>query len=142
VAQKEEQKAATTQALADLHKESVRIMRLISFSMVSIQVVTYVLPDQQSADFFNNSVTAASVVASVATEIWAFTRARVWMIMASVFIQIAAILFFFVAVAFFAVFLPGQLAMLIACLPLAGSLMAWHQFRGYNNLLRLDRKHR
>jgi hypothetical protein len=115
-------------------------MRITSLSMVSLQIMTYFFEDRQAADFFNDVVTTATAVATIATEIWAFTRSRLWMLIASLCIQLAAILFFFVAVGFLSQFLPPRLAVFIGILPLAGSLAAWHQFRAYTQILRLHRK--
>lgn len=117
-------------------------MRLTSLSMVTVQIMTYFFEDRQAADFFNDVVTTAAAAASIATEVWAFTKSRIWMVVASLSIQLAAILFFFVAVAFLSQFMPPRLALLIAVLPLAGSLAAWHQFRAYSQILRLQRKAR
>jgi hypothetical protein len=128
--------------MADLRRESVRIMRLTSLSMMSVQIMTYFFEDQVTANFFNDLVTAASVAASIATEVWAWKASRAAMILASLFIQAASVMFFFIAAAFFSLFMSPKLALFLACLPLAGSLMAWNHFRGYNNIIRLNGKSR
>lgn len=141
-AQIEQQHAETDSALKELVTRSAWIMRLTSLSMVSVQIMTYFFEDQQAASFFNDVVTTSAAVASIVTEVWAFTGARIWMVLASLSLQAAAILFFFVAAAFLTHFMPSRLALLVAVLPLAGSLMAWHEFRAYSQILRLHRKAR
>lgn len=133
--------AATEQSLVKLRAESARIMRVVGIGMMSMQVMTYFFTDRQAATFFNDVVTGTTTMAAIATEIWAFTASRAWMIIGSVFIQAGAILYFFVATGFLSQFLPSRLATLIACLPLAGSLLAWHKFRDYSQVLRLHQKH-
>lgn len=110
--------------------------------MLSVQIMTYFMEDRQAASFFNDVVTTSAAIAVIATEVWAFTGTRIWMILASLAIQAAAILFFFVAIAFLSQFMPPRLALLLAVLPLAGSLAAWHQFRAYSQTLRLHQKRR
>ena len=130
----------TRAALKARQDSSSNIMRLTSLSMVSVQVMTYFFEDREAATFFNDVVTTAAAAATVATEVWAYTASRVWMLLASIMIQIAAILFFFVAAAALAPFLGGRISVFVACLPLAGSLAAWHHFRAYSHTLRLHEK--
>ena len=138
----EQFQAATNDALTALKTRSVAIMRMTSLAMTSVQIVTFFVQDRTIATFFNDVVTIAAVAASITTEAWACIGSRFWMILASLCIQIAALMFFFVAVAVLQGFLPSKLAMVIACLPLAGSLAAWHQFCAYSQIIRLNQKKR
>ena len=142
MAQLEQFKQATSAALAALKARSTSIMRMTSFSMLSVQIVTYFIDDRTTATFFNDVVTTAAAASTIATEVWAFTGSKLWMVLASLCIQIAAIMFFFVAVAVFNEFVDPRSATMIACLPMAGSLAAWHQFRAYLQLMRLNQKKR
>lgn len=142
LAQMEQFQAATGEALETLKTRSVWIMRATSLSMVSVQILTYFIKDRTIATFFNDVVTAAAITAAVATEAWAFTGSRLWMILASLSIQVAAILFFFVAMPLLYWLVEDRLAVEIACLPLAGSLLGWYQFRAYSQLLQLNQKKR
>ncbi len=139
-AQLQQFQAATQAALKSLQHQSAWIMRITSLSMTSVQLMTYFFDDQEAGTFFNDVVTTAATAATVATEVWAYTGSRTWMILASACIQVAAILFFFVAMAFLHQFMPSRIALLVACMPLAGSLAAWHQFRAYTRIMRLDQK--
>jgi len=134
--------AVTEQALRDLHKSSVRMMRLTGLSMLTVEIITFFLPDRATAEFFATGVTAATAAAAVAVEVWAATASRLWMVVASIALQLAAILFFFPAIAFFGSLIRGPLVFVLASLPLAGALTAWNDFRGYNRILRLHRKQR
>lgn len=118
------------------------MMRLLSFGMMGVQIIAYVIPDRQLADFVQHVVMVTSTVSAVATELWAWTRRRLWMIIASCFIQIAAILLFFVLIALLAQVVDGRAAFMVAATPLGGSLIAWRNFRGYTKILRLDQKAR
>ena len=130
----------TKASLKSMQNRSATVMRLTSLSMVSVQLMTYFFEDREAATFFNDVVTTAAAAATIATEVWAYTASRMWMLMASILIQLAAIMFFFVAVAALTPFLGGRISALIACLPLAGSLLAWHHFRAYSQTLRLNEK--
>lgn len=141
-AQDEGYRAATEASLDELRSKSLHTMRLLSYGMMTVQIITYAIPDRQLADFVEHFVMATSTISTVATELWAWTRKSLWMIIASCFIQLAAILLFFVLIGLLAEAVGGRLAFIVAAAPLAGSLLAWHHFRGYTKILRLHQGRR
>ncbi|GEP41054.1 hypothetical protein BGE01nite_03450 [Brevifollis gellanilyticus] len=115
-------------------------MRNLSFGMMGVQILTYVIADRQFAEFVDHFVMITSTISAATTELWAWTRRNFWMVIASVLIQITAILIFFVLVGLMSQFLRGPGVFFIAALPLAGSLAAWRNFGAYTKILRLHQK--
>jgi len=133
---------ATDASLKDLRAKSLFVMRNLSFGMMGMQVITYAIADRQFAEFVNNAVMVTSTASVVFTELWAHTHKGVWMVIASISIQLAAILIFFVLVGLISQFVRGFPVFVVSALPLAYSLMAWRHFRAYNHIQKLDRKAR
>ena len=130
------QQAKTRKSLDDLRTRSSWIMRLTSLSMGVVTLMNGYFQDRQAADFITHFVMTTSSAGSVLTELWAYTANRWWMLAASISIQAAALMFFFISTAYFADFVSSRLAMLISALPLAGALSAWYDYRGYLNIER------
>ena len=138
-AQLQAHKDQTLQSLATLRLRSSWIMRLTSLAMASVTLMNGYFQDRLAADFMTHLIMTTSSAGSILTELWAYTANRWWMLAASIAIQAAAVLFFFVGTAFLIDFVSPKLATLLAALPLAGALSAWHDFRGYTKILSRQR---
>ncbi|MDB6006573.1 MAG: hypothetical protein JWR15_3560, partial [Prosthecobacter sp.] len=87
-------------------------------------------------------VAASSMVAAA---LWQITAQRVWMLIGAFLLQTAAALFFFLVMGMEHHLLgnlssiPARWSLGVAALPMAGALLAWHHYRSYSQLLRLER---
>ena len=147
-ARRQEYEDATKGALRSLRRRCTWLLRVTSLSMVSVLIFTWFIDGRPAASFIEYVVMAGGATGLVATEFWTRTRAWPWMLAASLSLFAAAILFFFVGFFMLALILPpwlselSQLCYLIPCLPLMGALSAWHQYRAYVQIQRLNEKKR
>lgn len=134
-------RAATDASLRQVRSQCLHMLRVLTFGMIGVQILTYALSDRQIAEFVNHVVTIFSTIAAFATEFWAATGKRIWMIIASVCVQIAALVIFYVIMGLAAwVGLDGRVGFLIGVLPLAGSLKVWHNFHAHTQLQKAIQK--
>jgi hypothetical protein len=127
------------EALDRLRWQSALTMAASALLMVVMQAVLASMQSAEVAGFFNKlllGVATASIVASVS---WLFTKHKFWMLAGAILLQTAAALFFFVVMGTVQeMALPLRWDLFISALPMAGALLAWHQFRSYCQLLKLE----
>lgn len=129
----------TQGALNRLRKQSGATMVGCALLMVVMEVCFSFLMSAKVAAFFNLLVFGAATASIAAAALWLFTAQKFWMLSGAILLQIAAAVFFLVAMgALSQIFMPGIVRIVIAALPMAGTLLAWHQFRSYCQLLKLE----
>ena len=129
----------TQKSLDRLRWQSALTMTATAMVMLAMQTVLAFLQSAEVAGFFNKLLLGVATISIVAVVFWVFTKHKFWMLAGALLLQTAAAMFFFVVMGVAQqIALPGKWEMLIASLPLAGALLAWHQFRSYCQLLKLE----
>lgn len=135
---------AAKASLDKLRRLSAMTMAGSAFLMLVMQGVLSLWQPADVAIFFNRFALGAASISLVAAWLWLTTSHRFWMVSGAVLLQMATAVFFFVVMGV-GQQLGGELhAMLVrwelfvAAMPVAGALLAWHQFRSYCQLLRLE----
>lgn len=135
--QKHEKEAQ--EALGRLRRQSAVTMTASALLMVVMQAILSFLQSAEVAGYFNWLVFGVASASIVAAALWMFTAKKIWMLCGAILLQTAAAVFFFVVMGVVRpFFMPGMVKMIVAALPMAGALLAWHQFRAYCQLLRLE----
>lgn len=135
---------ATREALDRLRGQSALTMGASALLMLVMQGVLSFLQSAEVAGFFNGLTLGVAAMSIVAAALWQITAQKLWMLAGAILLQTAAALFFFVVMGTEQQAL-GQLGgiavrwtLCMAALPMAGALLAWHQFRSYSQLLKLE----
>ena len=122
-----------------MRRQSACTMVASALLMMAMQAILSAMQSAEVAAFFNWLVPAVASGAILAAGRWLFSAQKFWMLAGAVLLQTAAALFFFVVMGVgHEMELPGRWNVVIASLPMAGALLAWHQFRSYCQLLKLE----
>jgi hypothetical protein len=133
------------ESLHRLRKQSAVTMEATALLMLVTQAIFSFLQSAEVAGFFNWLTLGVTTTSLVAAALWQITAQRVWMLAGAFLLQTAAALFFFLVVGMEhhvigdLSFIPARWSLGVAALPMAGALLAWHQYRSYSQLLRLER---
>ncbi len=131
-------------ALDRLRKQSAVTMQGTALLMLVAQAVFSFLQSAEVAGFFNWLTLGVAASSLVAAALWQVTAHRAWMLTGAFLLQTAAALFFFLVMGMEHHLLgdlsgiPARWSLGIAALPMAGALLAWHHYRSYSHLLRLE----
>lgn len=155
-AQMENYRVATEASLLALRQRSTRIMRATAGYMLTVLIVTLLMEDTAAATFINYVVLGTAAAAAIMTELWSRKGSRAAMILASLLIQAGAIVFFFTALPLLTLVLENvmdelvhytrvdryasRVSLLLAVLPMAGALAAWHQYRAFAQIKQQESK--
>ena len=144
-AQLQEHERTAQEALSRLRKQSAVTMEGTALLMVVAQAVFSFLQSAEVSGFFNWLTLGVAASSMVAAALWQITAQRIWMLAGAILLQTAAALFFFLVLGMEhhlmggLKFIPARWSLGAAALPMAGALLAWHQYRSYTQLLRLER---
>ncbi|OYW73263.1 MAG: hypothetical protein B7Z37_22180 [Verrucomicrobia bacterium 12-59-8] len=144
-AQLHEHERTAKEALDRLRRQSAVTMEGTALLMLVAQAVFSFLQSAEVAGFFNWLTLGVAVSSMVAAALWQITAQRIWMLTGAVLLQTAAALFFFLVLGMEhhliggLSFIPARWSLGVAALPMAGAMLAWHQYRSYAQLLRLER---
>lgn len=135
---------AAKTALDKLRRLSAVTMAGSAMLMLVMQGILSLLQPAEVSTFFNRLVLGIACTSIVAAWLWLTTAHRFWMVSGAILLQTAAALFFFVVMGVeqqLDVFrlVPVRWTLFVAVIPIAGALLAWHQFRSYGQLLKLER---
>jgi hypothetical protein len=129
----------TQGALDRLRKHSAATLAGCALLMVVMQAVLASMQSAEVAGFFNKLLLGVATASILASALWLFTKHKFWMLAGAILLQTSAALFFFVVMGTTReMALPLRWELFIASLPMAGALVAWHQFRSYCQLLKLE----
>lgn len=131
------------EALDRLRKQSAVTMQGTALLMLVAQAVFSSLQSAEVAGFFNWLTLGVAASSMVAAAMWQITAQRMWMLSGAFLLQTAAALFFLVMGMEHHLLgdlsaIPARWSVGIAAFPMAGALLAWHHYRAYSHLLRLE----
>lgn len=127
------------EALDRLRWQSALTITASALLMVVMQAGLASMQSAEVAGFFNKLLLGVAAAAIVTDVLWVFTKHKFWMLAGAILLQTAAAVFFFVVMGTVEeIVMPRLLKMIVAALPMAGALLAWHQFRSYCQLLKLE----
>ncbi|WP_395742513.1 hypothetical protein [Prosthecobacter sp.] len=129
----------TQEALNHLRKQSAAyVAGCALLIVVAVSILSFLRPSELP-DVFRYVVFGVSAACIGAAGLWLSTAQKFWMLSGSILLQAAALVHAFVANALMSqMMMPGSVKLMVAGLPLGGALLAWHQFRSYCQLLKLE----
>lgn len=138
----------TQQSLDRLRNQSAGLLILGGVIILVIQLFGQSLGNKDAQSF----TPAAAIIGGCSILgglLWWSTKQRGWMLLGGVVLQAGACLFYFVALSFLpeifqrmGFLLRTRASFLIAGAPLVLGLLAWHRYRGYHQIMSIEKRRR